>query len=247
MLLVMKKKKEDPGNKDEGKTKMPSLLDLHEIELAGLMEMIAMSEEICILFEVDLDARDLVDEWRDEILLEPFPGVPVEVVAELAVVVHLAPAVTAPLTAGHVNEKVAVSLVVVEARVEGLLLVRAGTRGETVDESLRHEARMAPDPGLGLVQLLQGVLFLMRPVHVFLLVHNGVPPHVQELVRPGAPPHEERAEVEARAVLGKDKVHGVDVPVPYGTLRVGVQIARLYRMGNVEGIVFVDIAIDVLF
>lgn len=62
-------------------------------------------------------------------LTKPLPPPPaVKLLAQLAIVRHLAPAVAPPLAARHVHHKVAVLLVVEDTRIAGC--VRAGTRGE---------------------------------------------------------------------------------------------------------------------
>lgn len=67
---------------------------------------------------------------------------------------------------------------------------------------------MRADPGLVGVDVLEGVLFFMLPLHVALFVEDGVPPDVEEAVGPGAALDEERAKVEAAAILRDDEVYG---------------------------------------
>lgn len=81
---------------------------------------------------------------------------------------------------------------------------RTSARWETIDLSLRDERRMWSDPRLILVEILQCVLFLVLPFHVFLFVRRGVPPDIQKAVGPGAASEEERAEVETSTVLWYD-------------------------------------------
>lgn len=61
-------------------------------------------------------------------------------------------------------------------------------------------------PWLVNVEVLKTGLFLAVPVHVALLVHDGVPPDIKKAIGPGAAPDEEAAKVEATAVLGNDHI-----------------------------------------
>lgn len=87
------------------------------------------------------------------LLTEAFsPPAAVQLLAELPVVRHLAPAVPPPLASGHVDDKVAVFLVVENAWVIGGVCTCAGR--ERVDHSLRDEGCSSTDPGLIGVQVL---------------------------------------------------------------------------------------------
>lgn len=87
---------------------------------------------------------------------------------------------------------------------------------EAIDLSLRYESRMRPDPRLVDVQVLHCVLLFMFPLHVLLLVSNGVPPDVQETVGPDATVNEEGAEVKAAAVLGYDEIYRFSLAIAVG-------------------------------
>lgn len=194
--------------------------------------------------ELDLLTGELEPDGAEEVLLETLPPGSIEVVAQLTVVVHLSPAVTTPLTAGHVDHKVSVLLVVVDARVRAL--VGTGARREAVDHALREESSVLADPRKGNVQLLQGILLLVCPLHVLLLVGDRVPPHVEQAVCPITPSHEEGAQVEARAVLREDQVDRLGPTITHGAAGLLVEERVVGRMGDVQGVVLVDIAVDVL-
>lgn len=82
-------------------------------------------------------AGEVEPDDSNKVFLETFPRVSVEPVAELPVVVHFTPAVTAPFAAGHVHNEITVLLVVV---VPGMILTGAVTTrrwGKAVDLALR--------------------------------------------------------------------------------------------------------------
>lgn len=195
--------------------------------------------------QLDLAAGELEPDHGDQVLLEEFPGVAVEVIAQLAEVVHFAPAVSSPFASGHVDNKVSVLLVVVNALI--VAIVGASPVRETVDHPLRNECRMLPDPRLRLVELLEGVLLLVLPLHVLLLVHDGIPPDIEQPIGPVAASDKERSQVEPRAVLWQDQIHRVYIAITFDVLRVVVEIVGLERVGDVERVVLVDIAVDVVF
>lgn len=111
--------------------------------------------------------------------------------------IHLTPTIASPFAASHIDYEVAILFVVVYPGVVQASVVRARSRGETVDHALRQEASMLSNPRLCLVQLLKGVLFLVLPFHVLLLIQHWVPPNIQKLFGPVAASDEERAEVES--------------------------------------------------
>jgi hypothetical protein len=174
-------------------------------------------------------------------VLELLPRVAVQTVAELAVVVHLSPAIAAPLATGHVHQKVPVLLRVVNVRVIALLAARA--RRKAHDLSLLDEGDVRPDPGLVLVHVLERVLLLVLPLHVLLLVADGVPPDVEQPVCPHTSPYHERAEVEAAAVLRYDHVDRVNIAVADWRSRFRVEVFVGQGVRDVEGVVLVDIAV----
>ena len=130
------------------------------------------------------------------------PRRPVQIIAELAIVVHLTPAIPTPLAASHVDEKIAIVGVIVELCV----VLPARTGRERVDFALMQERRVRSYPRLAVIQVLEGVLLLVLPLHVALLVVHRVPPDVQHAIGPGRAAHEEGAEVEAAAVLRHEHV-----------------------------------------
>lgn len=109
-------------------------------------------------------------------ILELLPDVAVEPVAQLAVVVHLTPAVSAPLATCHVDNKVTVVLVVVNVHVLAVVAARAWR--EAVDLALRDKGKVRAHPRLVGIHVLQRILFLVLPFHVFLFVADRVPPDI---------------------------------------------------------------------
>ena len=83
---------------------------------------------------------------RTQPVFELLPARPVQLVAQLAEIIHLAPAIAAPLAAGHVDDEIAVSLFVVDPRI--LAIVATSAFWEAVDLSLLDEGGVASDPGL---------------------------------------------------------------------------------------------------
>ncbi len=191
-------------------------------------------------------ASEVVPDDGDEIFLEALPRVAVQPVAKLTVVVHFAPAVTTPFAASHVDHEITVRLVVVETSVVGVGAVAAGSGREAVNHALRQEASVLSDPRVALVHGLEGVLLLVLPGHVLLLVEHRIPPNVQQTLRPGAAADEKGAQVEARAILREQQVDRVGVSVADGTARFFVEIRVGKRVGNVERVVVVDVAVRVL-
>ena len=110
-------------------------------------------------------------------VLEFLPRIAVQTIAELPVVVHLSPAIAAPLAASHVDKEIAISLLVVYGNVVALVAARAGRKA--VDLALVQESDMRSNPGLVLVHVFESVLLLVFPLHVLLLVADRIPPDIQ--------------------------------------------------------------------
>jgi len=110
-------------------------------------------------------------------ILELLPRIPVQAVAELPVVVHLSPAIAAPLAASHVDKEIAIPLLVVYGNVIAPVAARA--RRKAVDLALVQESDMRSNPGLILVHVFESVLLLVFPLHVLLLVADRIPPDIQ--------------------------------------------------------------------
>lgn len=96
----------------------------------------------------------------------------------------------------------------------------------------------------------QGILLLVFPFHVLLLIAHGIPPDIQQPLAPLAPADQERSEIEAAAVLWDYQVDALRAVVADGTvadfIEMGVFEFRR-RVGDVEGVVEVDVAVgDVL-
>jgi len=178
-------------------------------------------------------------------VLELLPRVAIQAVAELAIPVHLPPAVTPPLASSHVDQEIAILFPIVNMRIIALFAACSGWKG--VDFALMDEGNVRTDPRLALVHVFKRILFLVLPFHVFLLIANWVPPNIQQSVSPNAPSHEERTKIKATAVLRYNHVDGADLSVAYGRLRLWVQIIVGEWMGNVKWIVDVDVSVcDIL-
>lgn len=191
--------------------------------------------------ELDLLAGKLEPDPAKEVLLEAFPQRPVEIIAQLAEVVHLAPTVAAPFATGHVDQEIPIFLVVVDARISALF--GASACRETVDHALREEGRALADPGLRNVKLLQSILFFVFPLHVLLFICNRIPPNVKQMVRPSAAAHEEGTQVESGAVLGQHEVDRVRVAISDRALGEFVEERVGRGVGNVQWVVLVDITV----
>ena len=124
----------------------------------------------------DLASCDFKPNRSQKILFEALPYVSVEVITELPEVVHLAPAVATPFASGHVHQEIPVFLVVVDAGVVPVL--RTGAGREAVDHALRQESGLLSNPRLGDVKLLERILLLVCPFHMFLFIGHGIPPYV---------------------------------------------------------------------
>ena len=70
--------------------------------------------------------------------------------------------------------------------IQAILTTRA--RWKAVDLPLLDESGMTPYPRMRGIQVFEGILLLVFPLHVFLLVVDRIPPHVQQLVGPGRAP-----------------------------------------------------------
>ena len=125
-------------------------------------------------------------------------------------------------------------------------LVTAGAWREAIDPALWDECNMWPHPRLVLVHPFQGILLLVLPLHVLLLVADGIPPDVEQAVGPGAAADEEVAEVEAASVLWNDEVDGVGLAVANGGEGFGIEVGVGQWVGDVEWVVDVDVAVDVV-
>ena len=68
---------------------------------------------------------------------------------------------------------------------------------------------------------------------MLLFIENGVPPDVEEAIGPGGAPEEERAEIEAGAVLWDDEVDGGGFVVPSGRKRDGIEVGACGWVGDV--------------
>jgi hypothetical protein len=191
----------------------------------------------------DLLARELEPNDSNQILLEALPPRAIKIVAQLAIIVHLAPAIASPFAASHVHQEISFLLIIMDIRIVSIIAASAGREG--VYFSLRDECRVWPDPGVRGVEEFEGVLFFVFPFHVFLLVADGVPPDVEEAVGPGAAFNEEGAEVEAAAVLGDDEVDGGLFAVADWGAGDGVQVRVGEGVGNVEWIVDVNVSVYV--
>ena len=75
---------------------------------------------------------------------------------------------------------------------------------------------MGPDPWLMDVKMFHCVLFLVFPLHMLLLIADGVPPDVEETIRPNATVNEEGAKVEPSAILRYDKIDGIGTAITVG-------------------------------
>lgn len=126
-----------------------------------------------------------------------------------------------------------------------LAILATRTHGEAVDLPLGDECRVRPYPGLIDVEMLEGVLFLVLPLHVLLLVADRVPPDVEEPIRPGGAVDEERAEVEACAVLRDDEIDAFREAVTVAGTGDDIEMGGGEGVGDVEGIVSVDVAVGV--
>jgi hypothetical protein len=79
---------------------------------------------------------------------------------------------------------------------------------------------------------------------MFLFVRNGVPPDIQQLISPSTSAYEERPEVEARAVLRENEVHGVDISIAHSGTRLVIKIIISNGVGDIQRVVLVDVAVN---
>ena len=180
---------------------------------------------------------------RAQAILELLPPRSVQLVAQLAIVVHFTPTVSSPFTSGHVDHKIPVLFLVVESRIFAILT--AGPGGEAVNHPLLNECSVRADPGLVGIQMFQCVLLFVLPFHVLLLVSDGVPPNVQQAVGPSASAQEKGAEVKAAAVLWYDQVDRVNFAISNSGSRYFVEMWILKRVREVERVIEVDVAIGI--
>lgn len=110
------------------------------------------------------------------------PCIPVQLIAQFPELIHLAPAVSAPFTASHVDQKVSIGPVVVKPLIKEVLphitLLATSREWEAVDLPLLDESHVGPDVRLRSVDVLEGILLLVFPFHVFLFVEYWIPPDV---------------------------------------------------------------------
>lgn len=125
----------------------------------------------------DLLTCNLEPDHRHYFLLEQLPPCTIEVVAQLAVVVHLPPTISSPFATCHVDHEVAILLIVVNACI--ISVVRACSWREAVDLALFNESHVWPNPWLVGVEEFQCILFFMFPFHMLLLIPYRVPPNVE--------------------------------------------------------------------
>ena len=92
--------------------------------------------------------------------------------------------------------------------MEAIVVFTARALGKAADLTLGDEGSVWAHPRLRGVQVLESVLLLVLPLHMALLVEDRVPPYVKKTVGPGGAPHEERAKIEAGAVLRDEHVDG---------------------------------------
>lgn len=78
---------------------------------------------------------------------------------------------------------------------------------------------------------------------MFLLVADRIPPDVQETIGPGGAMNEEGAKIEAGAILRDDEMYRLRSAITVTRTRDKVQIRGSKRVGYVERVVEVDIAI----
>ena len=142
---------------------------------------------------------------RTDSVLKFLPWRPVELVTELPIVVHLAPAISSPFTPCHIDDKVPIFLGVVDVGIRPVFAT--SPRRKAIDLPLRNERRMRSDPRVIDIKVFQRILFFVFPLHVFLLVVYGIPPNVEETICPCTSADKERAEIEASAILRDDNVH----------------------------------------
>src|ERR1700722_14851073 len=155
----------------------------------------------CVSFsQPDFLARELEPDYSHEILLEALPPRAIQIVAQLTIIVHLTPAISSPLTAGHIDEEIPLFLMIMDIGIVSIVAASAGREG--IYFSLWDECCVWSNPGVRGVEEFESVLLFVLPFHVFLLVADGVPPDVEEAVGPCTAFDEEGAKVEAAAVLG---------------------------------------------
>lgn len=129
--------------------------------------------------------------------------------------------------------------------VDTAIVLTARTLRETTHLALWHKSCVGAYPRLAGIEVLESVLLLVLPLHVSLFILYGIPPDIEEAVGPSGAAHEEGAEVEAGAVLGDNHVDaGREVVADRGG-GDSVEVGRGGGVGDVEGVVDVDVAVDV--
>ena len=147
-------------------------------------------------------------------ILEFFPWCSIQFVAEFTEVVHLAPAVSSPFAARHVDDEISICFPVMDLGIFPIL--GAGADGEGINLSLWNERRVRPDPWLIDIEVLERILLLVLPFHMFLFVANRVPPDVEETIGPRAASDKERSQVEASTILRDDEIDRFGFPIADG-------------------------------
>jgi hypothetical protein len=169
--------------------------DTQQINTNNLRIIIASSSSS----QPDLLACKLEPDYSHEFFLEQLPRVAIEKVAQLAVVVHFAPAITTPLATCHVDDEISVVFIVVYPRV--IAVFRTSSRRKAVNLPLRDERGMRSDPWLIDIEKFQSVLFLVFPFHVLLLIADRVPPNIEKAIGPSTSPDEKGPEIESGTIL----------------------------------------------
>ena len=105
-----------------------------------------------------------------------FPPRPVQLVTQLPEIVHLTPAIPSPLATRHIDHEVSVTFGVMDSLVHPVLA--AGAHREAVYLPLGDKCRMRAYPRLIDVEVFEGVLLFVLPLHMFLFVTNRVPPDI---------------------------------------------------------------------
>lgn len=144
-------------------------------------------------------------------VLKPSPQTSVKPLANLFILVHFTPAVSSPLTACHVDEKVSVLFVVMDLWVVTLLTTR--TRWKAVHFALVDEGQIRTHPRLVTIHVLERVLLHVLPLHVHLFISDRVPPDIEQSVYILASTYEKGSQTETATVLGYDEFDGFRVTV----------------------------------
>lgn len=176
-------------------------------------------------------------------ILELLPPRPIQPITQFSIPIHLRPAIPAPITPRHIYQKIAMFLLVMNTQVR---TIAACPRRKGVYASLRHERGAGSDPGLVCIEVFETVLFLVFPLHVLLFVEDGVPPDIEQTICPVGAAHKEGAKIEAAAVLREDEVYGRRVLVAGSGSRDGIEVDVGWRVGDVQGVIVVNVAVGVV-